>query len=270
MHVLIVGAGVAGGIIGRELCSHPDLDITLIEQVAADDHVTAGNGLNIGPNAIKALRRFAPDVANELEASSLPWTRWKASLVDGTPLYEIPLESVAENAGIRIRWSDLYRIARQPVASRTLFNHRCVGVNYATASPKLAIRIENRLDRTVWDICDVDLVIACDGRYSVIREYLGETARTRHIGISNFRLLLEDHGRSDIGDLEEWYNGPNRLLAFRLTDGRVYLSGNLPIVPGGEIDEWQKSSAGIRQAFLPEQGLSRCVPDAGGSDLPAG
>ena len=252
MRILIVGAGVAGGVIERELCRHPDLDVTILEQVAATDHVTAGNGLNIGPNAIMALRMLAPDVAKELEAASLPWTRWKASLVDGTPLYEIPLNSVAANAGIRIRWADLYRITRQRISGGTVFNRRCLGVKY-TASSKLEATVENRLDGTIGEIGDIDLVIASDGRYSVTRECLEAPPASRHIGISNFRLLIEDDGSSDIGDLEEWYSGSARLLAFRLVDGRIYLSGNIPIVPGGEIDEELKSANGIRRTYLPEQ-----------------
>lgn len=249
MRILIAGAGVAGGVIARELCRHPDCDVIIIEQAAADDHATAGNGLNIGPNAIKALRIHAPDVATELEAASLPWTRWKASLVDGTPLYEIPLAAVAENGGIRIRWSDLYRILQQAVSSRALFNRRCLAVRYTSAA-KLAATIENRLDGTTDEIGDIDLVVAGDGRYSRIRQCLAAPVAIRHIGISNFRLLIEDGGESGIGDLEEWYSGPRRLLAFRLIDGRVYLSGNIPIAPGGEIDDELKSASGIRGAYL--------------------
>ena len=253
MRVLIIGAGVAGGVIGRELRACPDVTVTLIDKVAADDHVMAGNGLNVGPNAIKILQQLMPEVAAELHAASLPWTRWKAMLVDGTPLFEIPLDAVADTTGVRIRWSDLYRIARQPVADLTLYERRCVGVRYDGGN-RITATIESIPDGRIEEIGDIDLIIGCDGRYSVVRESLVGEPPIRHIGISNFRLLIEDDGRSDVGDLAEWYHGPNRLLAFRLVDGRVYLSGNMPIAAGGEISSHQKSVAGIREAYLPQDG----------------
>ncbi|MBL2934464.1 FAD-dependent monooxygenase, partial [Klebsiella pneumoniae] len=46
-------------------------------------------------------------------AQSLPWANWRVSLADGSLLFDLPLARVADNAGIRIRWSELYRILRE-------------------------------------------------------------------------------------------------------------------------------------------------------------
>lgn len=251
MKVVIVGAGVAGGVIARGLRDNIEgLELELIEQVAPEDHATAGNGLNVGPNALYALDNTLPAVAAELRAASLPWTRWHAALTDGTPLYEIKLADVAPCAGIRIRWSELYRIARQPVADRTRYNRQCVGVDLA-ADGRTALALQRTDGAGAETIRDIDLVIACDGRYSRIREFLCGAPTIRHLGVANFRVLIDDGGASGLEDLEQWYSGPNRLLGFRLADGRLYLSGNFPIPPGHELTDDQKAPAFYRAAFLP-------------------
>jgi salicylate hydroxylase len=100
-------------------------------------------------------------------------------------------------------------------------------------------------------LSDIDLLIACDGRYSALREQRCGVPPVTHLGVANFRLLIEDGGSQPIDDLAEWYNGPNRLLAFRVADGRIYLSGNFPIPPGEDIEPAQKTAAGLEAAYLP-------------------
>ena len=253
MRVVLVGAGVAGGVIARGLRRMSGVEVTLVEQVAAEDHATAGNGLNVGPNALWALEKTLPEIAAELRQASLPWTRWHAALADGTPLYEIKLADVAECPGIRIRWSELYRVARQPVADRTHYSRRCVGVDFA-ADGRAALTLQRTDGGGHETIRDIDLLIACDGRYSRVRELLCGPPGIRHLGVANFRLLIDDGGAIAIDDLAQWYTGPNRLLGFRLADGRIYLSGNFPIEAGREIAEHEKTAAFLRAAYLPAAG----------------
>ncbi len=252
LRVVLIGAGVAGGVVARGLQAIPDVQLTIVEQVGNADHATAGNGLNIGPNALKALDAVIPAMAAELRAASLPWTRWKAALVGGLPLYHIPLNEVADRDGIRIRWSELYRIARQPIAGSTLFDHRYVGYRYE--GNKLSVALEHSETGAARTLDNIDLLIACDGRYSRLREQAIGVPSIRHLRVANFRLLIDDNGSSGIGDMEQWYNGPNRLLAFRLADGRVYLSGNFPVAPSGEIEDDQKTAEALRRFYLPESG----------------
>ena len=253
MRVVLVGAGVAGGVIARGLSRIPGINLELVEQVAPEDHAMAGNGLNVGPNALWALEGLLPEIATELRAASRPWTRWHAALSDGTLLYEIKLADVAPCAGIRIRWSELYRIARERVAAVTRYDRRCVGVELAGDGTARVV-VESTAGGGREQIRDVDLLIACDGRYSRIRELLCGAPAIRHLGVANFRLLIDDGGAIDIDDLEQWYTGPNRLLAFRLADGRVYLSGNFPIEAGRDIRDDEKTPAFLRDIYLPASG----------------
>ena len=77
-----------------------------------------------------------------------------------------------------------------------------------------------------------DLLVVAEGRYLSPRTQLCGPPTIRHLGVANFRVLLDDGGALPIDDLEQWYSGPNRLLAFRVRDGLIYLSGNLPLAPG--------------------------------------
>jgi salicylate hydroxylase len=78
--------------------------------------------------------------------------------------------------------------------------------------------------------------------------------------VANFRVLLEDGGKLPVDDLQQWFNGPARLIAFRLRDGLVYLSGNLPIARGIEVDHEVRTSEHIARAYLPADGVMTEVP----------
>lgn len=252
MKVVVVGAGVAGGVVALGLRDIPGVEVTVVEQVSPGDHAEAGNGLNVGPNALRAAAAILPDLERDLLAASLPWRRWRANLHTGEPIYEIPLEWVADRPGIRIRWSELYRIARQPLGTAIRYERRCRGLDLGTDG-RVALELEGPKDRAE-KIGGIDLLIACDGRYSRLREQLYGPAAIRHLGVANFRLLVEDSGATGIDDMEQWFHGPHRLLVFRLADGRLYVSGNLPIEPGGELEDHWKTPAGLRAAYLPKAG----------------
>ena len=107
MKCVIAGAGVAGCIVARALARVPGLEVICLEQVSASDHSESGTGLNIGPNAARALLEHDPQLHAAVLARSYPWVTWRISLTDGTELFRLPLSSVADNPGIRIRWSEL-------------------------------------------------------------------------------------------------------------------------------------------------------------------
>jgi len=108
--VVIVGAGVAGCVMARQLSRLDGIDVVCLERVAQGDHSEAGTGLNLGPNAVKALRLVDAELADEITRASFVWRSWRISLTDGTVLFDLPLVDVAEGPGWRIRWSELYRV----------------------------------------------------------------------------------------------------------------------------------------------------------------
>lgn len=176
----------------------------------------------------------------------------------GELLYEVPLHEVAPCDGIRIRWADLYRECRQPAGCALRYHAEVRNVEQAPDG-RLRVRVVHAGGRRE-EIAGIDLLIAADGRYSGLRRQLCGPAPVTHLGVGNFRVLLDDIGRWPINDLEQWFQGPHRLLAFRLRDGLVYLSGNLPIEVGEDIPTERRTAQGLEQAYTPADALMAQAP----------
>ena len=261
MRIVIAGMGVVGGVIAAGLADLPGLELACVEEVERDDHASAGNGLNIGPNALTALKASLPAMTTALQSVALPWLAWRASTVAGELLHALPLYEVAHDHGLRIRWSDLYRVCRAAAGERIEYRHAALAVEMAGARPALLVEtrtVEARAQRRM--LGAADLLVVAEGRYSSLRAQLCGPPGIRHLGVANFRVLLDDGGALPLDDLEQWYSGPNRLLAFRVRDGLIYLSGNLPLAPGLPVPEAMKTAAYLAAAYLSEGGEAAAVP----------
>lgn len=249
MKVVVVGAGVAGCIVARALARLPGVEVTCLERVTADDHSESGTGLNIGPNGLKALQRHSQALADAVLASSFLWHNWRISLTDGTVLFDLPLKEVADNPGIRIRWSELYRVLREQAGPCVQFGCEVTGVGYADAAHTW---IEYTQGSAKKRIDGIDLLISCDGRYSLVRQTLCGVPDIKHVGVAILRLLVPDTSGGLVDDYEQWFNGPNRLLGFRVPENHYYLSGASPIEVGAPIPDAMKTPEFLRQAFTPK------------------
>ncbi len=253
MKIVIIGAGVAGCIVARALAGLPGLDITCLEKVEASDHSESGTGLNVGPNAIKALRQHDMVLHDAVVARSLAWKHWRISLTDGTVLYDLPLATVADNDGIRIRWSELYAALRGEAAGLIRYGAQVTRLGYMEGGAD-RLFVEYSENGSAKRIDDIDLLVAGDGRYSVARAQLaGEPAMRQH-GVVIYRLLVPDTSGGLIDDYEQWFNGANRLLAFRVPGEAIYIAGTFPIAPGADIPEAAKNAAYLRALYTPASG----------------
>ncbi|MCH8505162.1 MAG: FAD-dependent monooxygenase [Ectothiorhodospiraceae bacterium] len=244
----IIGAGVAGAAVAAGLRDLPGIQVTCLERTGQSDHVHAGNGLNVGPNALLALERSIPALAEARQSSSLPWTRWQACLADATIIYHTPLESVADRPGVRIRWSELYRILREAAGPDVHYHQHPATIQIETDGT-VTVHALSDADTPEPRHWNFDLLIAADGRYSEVRAQLSGEPVPRHLGVSNFRALVDDRGQLDIDDMEQWFNGPRRLICFRLRDGLLYVSGNLPIEAGAPVPEHYPRADFLRSAY---------------------
>ena len=93
--------------------------------------------------------------------------------------------------------------------------------------------------------------IAADGRYSRTRRVMSGEPRTRLTGVAVFRVLVGDTSGGLIDDYEQWFNGPNRLLAFRVPPDHVYIAGTFPILPEADIAEDLRAPEALRKAYTP-------------------
>lgn len=251
MKIAIIGAGVAGCIMARALARLPGVQVTCLERVARDDSSEAGTGLNIGPNAVRALLDHDPGLAAAIGAAAFPWERWRVLLTDGQELFNLKLSDVAAHDGWRIRWSELYRVLRE--AAGDIIQYECTLTSLAidpAGKAEVVYRqggIEHRLD-------GLDLVIATDGRYSQVRATVSGTPALHQVGIAIFRLLVPDTSGELVTDYDQLFNGPNRLLTFRVPPGHIYMAGTFPIDPDQPIPDAAKTVEALRAAYSPAEG----------------
>ena len=252
MRIVIVGAGVAGCVMARRLARLSGVEVTCLERVARDDHSEAGTGLNIGPNAVKALKTIDPDLADSITRNSFVWRNWRISLTDGTELFDLALNEVADGPGWRIRWSELYRVLREAAAPHVQYGCEITEVG-RDAADLHKTRVTWTQDGKVSHLEGIDLLIATDGRYSRTRRVMSGEPRVRLIGVAVFRVLVPDTSNGLIDDYEQWFNGPNRLLAFRVPPDHVYIAGTFPILPDADIADDLKGPDMLRAAYTPRE-----------------
>jgi len=253
MRIVIVGAGVAGCIMARTLSRLNGTDVVCLERVTRDDHSESGTGLNIGPNAVLALRTHDALLTGAITAASLPWRNWRVSLTDGTVLFDLPLSKVAGNDGWRIRWSELYRVLREAAAPAVAYDCTIEHVGRSESNPAQSV-IEWTQDGARKRIDGIDLLIAADGRYSQVRRVFSGEPASQFVGVAISRTLVPDTSRGLIDDYEQWFNGPNRLLAFRVPPDHVYVAAAFPIAPDQPIPDRLKQPDALRAAFTPRGG----------------
>jgi salicylate hydroxylase len=253
MRIVIVGAGVAGCIMAKSLSKLPGAEVICLERVSADDQSDSGTGLNIGPNSVRALQWHDPELLAQMDATSFKWESWRTSLTDGTVLFHLPLSQVADNPGRRIRWSELYRILRESAGPVVVYDCTITRVARSASNPSQS-EIEwtqngetRRLDR-------IDLLIATDGRYSDVRRAISGEPAISHVGIAISRILVPDTSGGLIDDYEQWFNGPNRLLAFRVPPSHIYIAGAFPIASEKPIPDAMKEAPALRAMFTPKNG----------------
>jgi salicylate hydroxylase len=250
MRIVIVGAGVAGCVMARRLSLLDGVEVICLERVLRDDHSEAGTGLNVGPNAVKAVRAVDPELAERVTEASYPWRNWRISLTDGTVLFDLPLANVADGPGWRIRWSELYRVLREAADDNVSYGCEITDISRDAADVGKTSVSWNR-DGRARRLDGIDLLIAADGRYSRVRHAISGEPAVRQTGVAIFRLLVPDTSDGLIDDYEQWFNGPNRLLSFRVPPGHIYIAGTFPIQPEAPIAESSKTSEALRAAYTP-------------------
>jgi 2-polyprenyl-6-methoxyphenol hydroxylase-like FAD-dependent oxidoreductase len=252
MRIAVIGAGVAGSLVVDMLRDVPGIEVKAFERVDPGAHQEAGTGLNLGPNALKALRLYRPTTHAALRANSLPWQHWFVDLADGTRLFDLDLLEVAEEPGVRLRWADLYRLLREPVAGCTAYGHALEALEEDAQGRLVPVfRTGAGLVRDG----GFDLLVAGDGRYSQLRHLTAGVPPYDFKGIGMWRVLVPDASDCPFEDYGQWFQGSNRLLAYGLPGGAGYIAGSFhldsidgEILPKHRTPEYQ---AGL---FIPEDG----------------
>jgi salicylate hydroxylase len=250
MRVVIIGAGVAGCIMARRLALLDGVEVTCLERVTRDDHSEAGTGLNVGPNAVKSLKAIDPELTDAITQASFTWRNWRISLTDGTVLFDLPLSEVAEGPGWRIRWSELYRVLREAAGASVSYGCEITAIARDPADPQKT-SVTWMQDGREFRLDGIDLLIAADGRYSTVRRAISGEVPVRQTGVAISRVLVPDTSNGLIDDYEQWFNGPNRLLSFRVPPDHIYIACAFPIPADADIPQHLKTPDALRAAYTP-------------------
>jgi salicylate hydroxylase len=249
MKIGVIGTGVAGSLFAA---AAKGADIVAFDKIAAGARDEAGTGLNIGPNALKALRQAKAGCLESLLAASLPWRRWLIALTNGTKLIDLDLLDVAEEPGLRIRWADLYAVLRAGSAPMTIHDHTLQALEEDSAGRLIPIFRDSTggLHRHG----AFDLLVAGDGRYSRLREILAGTPAPSFPGIGTWRLLVRNVTDAPVDDYGQYFCGNARLLSFRVPGDCVYIAGSFPLPGEGLIPDAIRTAHAQRRFFMPADG----------------
>lgn len=253
MKIGVVGTGVAGSLfVAAARQDSPSAEIQAFDRIALGERDEAGTGLNVGPNAMKALRLRGGMCLDALRAVSLPWRRWLIALTNGTKLIDLDLLDVADEPGIRIRWADLYGVLRAGSAPATMHGRTLEALEEDSAGRLVPVFRDPGGAPARHGA--FDLLVGCDGRYSRLRELAAGKPKPSFPGIGTWRLLVRNITQCPIDEYGQYFCGNARLLSFRLPDDCVYIAGSFPLPGDGAMPEAAKCFSAQRKFFVPADG----------------
>ncbi len=174
-------------------CSR-DVEVVCLERVSRDDHSEAGTGLNVGPNAVKALDAIDPRTGRR--ASPRPVLSGATGgyrSPTARVLFDLPLANVADGPGWRIRWSELYRVLREAAGDSVSYGCEITGHRPRSGRSRARPSISWRQDGKAHRLDGIDLLIAADGRYSGVRRAISGEPAVRQTGVAIFRAAGAGH-----------------------------------------------------------------------------
>jgi len=253
MKIAIIGAGVAGSIMARGLSQIENVEVHCLERIALGEHAESGTGLNIGPNAVQALQATDAELAQNIADVSFAWSHWRTSTMGGQELQNLRLKDIAPVDGWRLRWAELYRVMREAAGTSIRYDCTIDKVQPQTdGSGRVDITFSESGEQK--SLRDVDLLIAADGRFSQVRTQFRGPVNARQVGVAIFRLIAPNTTNGLIDDYQQWFNGPNRLLGYRVPEDSIYMSGTFPIPAGSEIPSDMQTRDALRRAYTPADG----------------
>ncbi len=237
MHVLIVGAGIAG-LTAAIALRHKGIDATIIEQAPQLSEI--GAGIQIASNGSVVLRELGLEQAVAAK-SVIPKSFDMRDIRNGKLLYVSPLgEEGARRWGAplyNIHRADLIEILADALPSESVrLGVHCTG--FSQDDKGVTVHVEDG------DDLHGHVLIAADGIHSVIRKQLFGEDDVHFSNILMWRALIPAEKLEGI-DLDErgnyWFGPGRTLITYWIRPKKLY--SILASVPSGEVhrESWTES-----------------------------
>jgi 2-polyprenyl-6-methoxyphenol hydroxylase-like FAD-dependent oxidoreductase len=238
VHISIVGGGPAG-LVAAIAARRAGIDCTVYEQAPSFARVGGavgiqGNGLRV-LDALGVLDDFQPrtEILTRATLEAPP-----GRVVSVADFRELSLPYMAFGVALRYDLQEALLEAAHAAGATILFNKRCIGAEYR----------DRRIVLTFSDgyATTCEIVLACDGIHSAVRETLGITSRRRVVNEAYLRLVAPiRHPDADrIGEV--WATDGRRAGSFPLPNNRTYVFCSVPLgnwqhILTDSLDEWVES-----------------------------
>ena len=228
MHVIIVGAGIAGLTTAIAL-KHHGVDVTVVEKAPALGEV--GAGIQLSANGVQILRRLGlGDVL--ADTAVYPETWQNLDLETGEVLLEFPLGERAEqlygHPFYHMHRADLLDALAKAVPADVLrLDSRCVRIDQDDSGVRVTLSSGAEID--------ADALIGADGIRSFVREQLHGPANPTFAGTHGWRGLVKADRLHGVG-LEHrtyiWTGRGRNIVGYWVRGGELF--NLLAIVPGAD------------------------------------
>jgi 6-hydroxynicotinate 3-monooxygenase len=222
--IAVIGAGIGGLTVATALLRQ-GMTVELYEQARA--FMRVGAGIQVGPNAMKALRAIG--LADPLERIAFrPPGMRNREWDTGRITFELPLGDTTEAEYgapyLMLHRGDLHAALANAVPARAIrFGSKLVGIEPS--------RHDVRLIFTDGRESAADAVIAADGVHSVVREQLLNSRDAEFTGRVAYRTVFPVeylHGE-EIDPATKWWGPDRHIVIYHITAGReIYFTTSVP------------------------------------------
>ena len=215
----IIGGGI-GGLTTAIALRKIGFDVDVYER--APELKEVGSGMSLWPNAVRSLNQVDPEIIARLTRPGRSLRRLLMKDENGDRIKTLPLPA-GDSTGLAIHRAELQSALAQSVPNRSLhLDHSFSRLEQRANSVHL--HFENGAS------AEADLVVACDGIRSGVREALGLKTRLSNSdysvwrGVTPLDLTFDTRqlGLEHDGDFSESYGRGRRFGILRLGPGLIH------------------------------------------------
>ena len=251
----IVGGGPAG-LVAAIAARQAGYDVKVFEQAPSFSRIGGAigiqsNGLRV-LDALSVLPRFQPhiELITHAGVESPPGRR-----VTSADFREVDIPHPHFAVALRFHLQEVLLASALDLGADVAFGRRCVGVT--TQNERVQLSFESG------ESAEFDLVFACDGIRSAVRDLGGFKAHKRIVNEAYLRIVapMAHPERARMG--EYWAPDGRRAGAFPLPENRTYVFCSVPLgewddIRAHRLDEWIESWRDFGSPVYP---LMRSVQD---------